>query len=99
MFVHSVYFWLKEGLSDAEVVDFLRGMNSLREIESVRQFHAGPPADTDRPVIDRSYSYGMLVVLDDAKGHDVYQEHPAHDAFRQNCARYWSRVLIYDFES
>lgn len=97
MFIHSVYFWLKEGLSDSQSEAFRRGMNSLGTIESVRQFHTGVPAGTDRPVVDRSYSYAMIVVFDDLKGHDVYQEHEVHDAFRQNCSAFWSKVLIYDF--
>ncbi|HYL97477.1 MAG TPA: Dabb family protein [Blastocatellia bacterium] len=99
MFVHSVYFWLKEGLSASEVEDYECGLKSLGTITSVREFHIGKPAGTDRPVIDRSYSYGMVAVFEDQLGHDVYQEDAIHDAFRKDCSRYWSKVLIYDFSN
>lgn len=97
MFIHSVYFWLNDGLSADDLDDYLRGLKSLGTIDSVREFHFGKPAETDRPVIDRSYSYAMIAAFDDERGHDIYQDHEIHDAFRKNCSRYWSKVLIYDF--
>lgn len=96
MFVHSVYFWLNEGLSADEREAFRGELEKIAAIESVRQSHIGVPADTDRPVIERSYSYALVLLFDDQQGHDVYQVHDAHERFRQECARYWSRVLIFD---
>ena len=96
MFVHSVYFWLKEGLSSAEVEAFRRELQALTAIESVRQSHIGVPADTDRPVIERGYGYGLILLFDDEQGHDFYQVHETHERFRQECKRYWSKILIFD---
>ena len=99
MLVHSVYFWLKEGLSAEAVQDFRRQLHAIAAIESVRQSHIGVPADTDRPIIDRSYSYGLILLFDDQQAHDHYQEHETHERFRQQCSRYWTRVLIFDVTS
>jgi hypothetical protein len=96
MFVHSVYFWLNEGLSADEREAFRRELEKIAAIESVRQSHIGVPADTDRPVIERGYSYALVLLFDDQQGHDFYQVHDTHERFRQECARYWSRVLIFD---
>jgi hypothetical protein len=96
MFVHAVYFWLKEGLTQEELAQFQEGIHSLTSIESVQQGHVGVPADTDREVIDSSYSYALVVVFADQQGHDDYQVHPVHDKFRQTCAPFWTRVRIYD---
>jgi hypothetical protein len=96
MFVHSVYFWLRDDLTEEERGDFLAGLRSLATIESVRACYVGEPAKTDRPVIDRSYSYALVVLLDDDAGHDAYQVDPIHDRFRDTCAKYWTRVQIYD---
>jgi hypothetical protein len=98
MFVHSVYFWLKDGLSSEDLQHFKKELLSLTKIETVRASYVGVPADTNRPVIDRSYSYGLVLVFDDKQGHDVYQEHEVHDRFRNECSVFWTRVLIYDFE-
>jgi len=95
VFIHSVYFWLKPGLSSADEQTFLRGVESLTKIQSVRHGWFGKPASTDRPVIDRTYSYGLVVSFDDEAGHDAYQVDPVHDAFRK-LHDLWTQVRIYD---
>lgn len=99
MFVHCVYFWLRSDLSQAEIEIFTDGLESLVGIEYVRTGYYGVPAATDRPIIDRSYSYGLVCAFDDEEGHDAYQVHPTHDGFREECARLWDEVKIYDFVS
>ena len=96
MFAHCVYFWLKDDLSERDKAAFERGVRSLTRIESVEHGFVGVPADTDRPIIDRSYSYALVVMFRDAAGHDAYQVHPVHDRFREECAGLWQKVQIYD---
>lgn len=96
MFVHSVYFWLKPDLTAAQQAQFWAGVRSLGTISSVRHCYIGTPAATDRPIIDRSYSCGLVVVFDNETGHEAYQVDPLHDRFRIECADLWQRVLIYD---
>ncbi|MCZ2472080.1 Dabb family protein [Aquirufa ecclesiirivi] len=99
MFVHIVNFWLKKGLSEEEIQQFETGVLSLGKVETVKDFNVGKPANTDRPVIDRSYDYCLLTTFVDEAGHDYYQTAPIHLEFIKNCAQYWDRVLIYDSES
>ena len=96
MFVHAVYFWLNEGLSDSDRRAFEKGVRSLTTIDTVERGYVGVPADTDRSIIDRTYSYALVQVFRDQAAHDAYQEHPVHDAFRRECTRYWRKVQIYD---
>jgi hypothetical protein len=96
VFIHSVYFWLKEGLKEGDLEQFKRGLKSLTGIESVRRSYIGVPASTDRPVIERGYSYSLILTFDDKKGHDAYQEDEVHERFRQDCSPCWSKVVIYD---
>lgn len=96
MFIHVVYFWLREGLSPDEAAQFSAGVQSLLAIESVKHGWVGVPAATDRPVIDRSYSRALVVVFADEAGHDAYQVDPIHDRFRDECHHLWTRVQIYD---
>ena len=96
MFVHSVYFWLKSDLTEEQRTKFWEGVRSLTSIESVLRGFVGAPAPTDRPIIDRTYSCALIVSFDDDAGHEAYQNHPVHDKFREECADFWSKVLIYD---
>jgi hypothetical protein len=98
MFVHAVFFWLKPGLSPEMRERFVKGVNSLLAIKHIVHGSVGTPADTDRPVIDRSYSYGLLTVFKDKSGHDAYQVDPIHLAFIESCKDCWDSVKIYDFD-
>ena len=96
MFVHAVYFWLRENLTPPEREHFVAGLRSLRAIDGVVQGYIGVPAPTDRPVIDRSYSWSLVLVFANEADHDAYQIDPVHDRFRTECSPYWTIVRIYD---
>jgi hypothetical protein len=96
MFVHSVYFWLREGLTPAERDHFVAGLRSLRGIAGVAQGYIGVPASTDRPVIDRTYSWSLVFVFANQADHDAYQVAPVHHTFRAECSGYWTTVRVFD---
>ena len=98
MFVHSVYFWLKDDRTEEQRAAFREGIDSLKNAPTVRSHFIGTPADTDRPIIDRSYSYALVLVFDDKAGHDAYQVDPVHTAFVDSFDGSWDKVVIYDFE-
>lgn len=99
MLVHCVYFWLKDDLGEDEIEKFEEGLHSLTTLRSVKNGYYGTPASTDRSVIDRSYDYGLVIVLTDEVAHDAYQDHPVHDRFRDNYSDYWDEVKIYDVDT
>ncbi len=96
MFVHAVYFWLKPDLSIEQKMTFIDGLKSLISIKTVRFGHFGTPADTDRPIIERGYSYALIAAFDGAAGHEHYQVVDVHERFRQQCGTFWNKVVIYD---
>ena len=96
MFIHTVFFWAKENISLNEAADFEDGLQTLRAVENIREFYVGTPADTDRPVIDSSYSYALIIHFDTESDQNIYQEHPIHHEFIRNNSKYWSKVLVYD---
>lgn len=97
MLVHSVYFWLKEELSDRERADFRAGLEGLAGIPEVERVFVGTPAETPpRPVIDDSYTFGLVVLLPGLAEHDVYQQHPLHQQFLARFKDDWERVQVYD---
>jgi hypothetical protein len=96
MLVHSVYFWLKPDLAPEQREKFRAALESLRGIPAVQEMFVGIPASTDRPVVDRTYSVALTVLLKDMEGHDAYQVHPLHKTFVTDFASYWIKVVIYD---
>lgn len=95
-FIHHVYFWLKNPDDPAVNKKFINGLKEMGTIESISLLHIGTPADTDRPVIDNTYHYSFLVGFKGREGHDIYQEHPIHEKFRNEFSDMWTKVLVYD---
>ena len=96
---HNVFFWLKEGLSDSALLEFEEGLESLKKTSMVITGHFGKPADTNRAVVDNSYSYGLTLIFKDTADHNNYQVDPIHLAFVDQNAPKWTRVQVYDFET
>ncbi len=95
--VHHVYFWLKNRDSKEDLKKLLEGLKTLEKIESVRKIHIGVPASTElRPVVDASYSASELIFFDDVAGQDIYQIHPIHQKFIDQCSHLWEKVIVYD---
>jgi len=96
-FVHIVFFWLKEPDNPAARQAFEAALTKFIEgTPGIKSSHVGTPADTDRPVIDSTYTYNLVVVFDSKADHDAYQVHPLHKEFIENAGPLWERVQVYD---
>ena len=98
MHSHNVYFWLKEGLSKSDLLEFENGLETLTKTPQVISGFFGKPADTNRTVVDNTYSYGLLLKFKDTPDHNLYQADPIHLAFVEKNSDKWARVQVYDVE-
>lgn len=96
MFIHHVYFWLKNPDNRNEYVRLAEGIKSLQQIEPKISFHFGVPATTNRTVIDNSYTFSLLIIFESLEDQEHYQDHPIHHQFIEDCASLWSKVMVYD---
>lgn len=97
-FIHSVYFWFKEGVTEEQKEQFYADTEKLRQIEVVEALYTGKPANTTRPIVERSYDYAVIVHFKDLAAHDIYQQHPVHLALLENGSPLWEKVMITDVE-
>ena len=94
-FVHMVFFWLEN--NDPQTRNrFLSELRFIDNIEAIRAKHIGSPADTDRDVVDSSFSFSLVLTFDSKEEQDIYQEHKLHLAFIERASSLWNRVLVYD---
>ena len=94
---HHVFFWLKNRDSKEDLNKLIEGLKTLEKIESVRKIYIGVPASTEqRDVVDSSYSASELIFFDDVAGQDIYQIHPIHKKFVDQCSHLWEKVIVYD---
>jgi hypothetical protein len=95
--VHHVFFWLKNPSSKEDLDKLIKGLQTLKKIETVRKIHIGVPAATElRPVVEAGYSASELLFFDDPAGQKTYQDHPVHQKFVQDCSHLWEKVIVYD---
>jgi hypothetical protein len=96
LFIHHVYFWLKNPDSKEDKARLLEGLRKLSKVGTIKMFHIGVPAATSREVIDRSYAASWLAIFDDEPSQDSYQKDPIHLKFVDECSSLWSKVIVYD---
>ncbi|MCP4166185.1 MAG: Dabb family protein [Chloroflexi bacterium] len=99
MHIHNVYFWLTSGLDDESLTAFEQGLLSLAQDPQVQTGYYGKPADTQRDVVENSYSYGLVLVFDDIVAHDLYQVGANHLSFVDEHLSKWVKVIVHDIQT
>jgi len=96
IFIHHVYFWLKETGNIEHRDQLIEGLHKLSSATTIKQFHIGVPASTNRSVIETGYSVSWFIIFDNAADQDSYQVDPIHLKFVKECSHLWSKVVVYD---
>jgi hypothetical protein len=95
-FVHVVFFWLKNEDEKTKKAFLTELRKFIDHVDMIKSQHIGTPADTDRPVIDNSWTFSLILSFDSKKEQDKYQEHQLHKEFIANASSLWDKVLVYD---
>ena len=96
-FVHIVFFWLQENVTDAQRQQFHKGVADLTKCKTIQAAFIGPPAMTPRQVVDNSYDYALVLHFANKDDHDIYQKDPDHHTFIDAYQSLWARVQVYDY--
>jgi len=95
--VHTVFFWLKEGLTEEEIQNFTEFFDELRKVPTVQSLHYGKPAPTTaREVVDNSFSYNLIVTFANMEDINVYETHPFHLKAIEKYSHLWTNVKVSD---
>jgi hypothetical protein len=95
-FFHVVFFWLVNDSREVKSSFEKELRQFIDHVDEIRTSHIGTPADTDRDVIDNTWSYSLILSFDSKKEQDIYQDHPLHKKFIENASSLWEKVLVYD---
>ncbi len=96
IFIHQVYFWLKNPDSEADKAKLVEGLKTLTAIKTIKSYHIGVTAGSSRDVVDGSFSISWLNVFKDKAAQDAYQVDPIHLKFVEEYSHLWSKVIVYD---
>jgi len=96
-FIHTVYFWFKDGISDGEKKKFGdEGLADLITCKSIYKGYYGLPDKAIRDVVDDSYGYALNCLFKSAEDQEIYQNDPQHLAFIDKYKHLWDKVIVYD---
>lgn len=96
-FIHTVFFWLKEGVTEEQKKDFEKGMEALGQSPNIVKYYYGQPEGSDREVVDDSFDYSWIVHFKNSEDQARYQnDDPIHDVFVENFKDLWAKVKVYD---
>lgn len=96
VFLHHAFFWLNDPSNVADRDKLVEGLAKLSAVNTIKNFHIGKPADTNRDVIERGYAVSWYVQFDNAADQASYQTDPIHLKFIEDCKHLWSKVIVYD---
>ena len=96
VFLHHVFFWLKDVSSIPDRNKLAEGLTKLSAVKTIKNFHIGKPADTNRDVIEKGYALSWFVQFDNGEDQAAYQTDPIHLKFIEDYSHLWSKVIVYD---
>ena len=96
MFIHHVYFWLKNSGNKEDKAKLIDGLKKLSKIKTIKNFYIGQAAATRREVIDSSYDVSWLLFFETPADQESYQTDPIHLRFVEECSSLWTKVTVYD---
>ena len=95
-FVHSVYFWLNEDISQNDRQLFYRTLLSLKKVKSVKKLYVLTPAGTPRDIVDNSYDFALIIHFKNRAAQDDYQVDPLHVEAANVMLPFVDRLIVYD---
>ena len=99
-FSHVVLFYLKNPGNQAEREQFETSLSTfVKNSQHVKSSHLGTPAATDRAVVDKSYTYIMILNFSSKEEQDKYQDEAGHKQFIGESEHLWEKVIVYDSEN
>lgn len=96
IFIHHVYFWLKNPGNEADRAKLVEGLEALSAVPTIKMCHIGTPATTNRGVIERGYAISWLCFFKNMEEEEIYQKHPIHLNFVEKYSHLWEKVIVYD---
>jgi hypothetical protein len=96
LFIHHVFFYLKEPNNAQHEAQLLEGLHKLAKVPAIQYVHIGKPAVTNRSVIVKDYTVSWMCFFKNIIEEEIYQTHPIHLDFIEEYGHLWEKVVVYD---
>jgi hypothetical protein len=94
---HCVFFWMKHPNNPVERQKIVDATNRLRVIGGIHSLDYGKAVPSDRPVVDDSFDFGLLVRFESVAALHAYEKDPRHmKEVNEVLLPLTKKVLVYD---
>lgn len=103
-YVHVALYTFKSDLPDGTLVAFAADAEKcFSQIPEIRGFQVGSPASQATPKVwmvepKGDFHVGVVLCLDGFKGLAKYANHPKHNELKQKYAKFFEKIVVYDFQ-
>jgi hypothetical protein len=95
---HVVLVWLKPDTSPEVRERIIRGSEDLVTIGQIRELQVGTAIPSERPIVDDSFSFAILMRFDSVEDMNAYLKDPRHVQFVDTQVKpHLQKLVIYDF--
>lgn len=95
---HLILVWQKQNTPAEQTASFLQATGKLADISQVKSLKVRTAIESDRPVVDDSFDYAVLMTFASQEDMQHYQEHPQHVQFLNDHVKgKMEKIVIYDF--
>ncbi len=96
LFIHHVFFYLKEPNNAQHEALLLEGLHKLAKVPSIQYVHIGKPAVTNRSEIVKDYTVSWMCFFKNIIEEEIYQTDPIHVDFIKEYGHLWEKMVVYD---
>ena len=104
-YVHVALYTFKADLPEGTLAAFTADAEKcFRQIPEVRSFRVGLPAGQATPKAwmvepKGDFQVGVVLSFDGYEGLQKYGNHPRHNELKQKHAKFFDKIVVYDFQS
>lgn len=96
---HVVFCWMDSTVSSEEVDTLIAETRALSGIPGILSLTVGRPVQSERPIVDDSFSFGITMTFENSEKMQAYLGHEKHTSFvAQKLKPKLAKIVVYDIE-
>lgn len=98
LITHVVVVWVKDDVSHKQVSKIIEAASVLRSIDVVQDLKVGRPVESERAIVDDSFSFALTVTFENNADMQAYINNEAHVAYVKSAIKpVLKKIVVYDF--
>ncbi len=94
---HVVLCWMDTTVTEAEIDTIIKKTKKLKEIPGIVDLMVGRPVESERPIVDDSFSLGITMTFRSKEKMNRYLKDDRHTSFTAKWIKpRLSKLLVYD---